>query len=179
VSGSDLFVTNYYGNTVGEYTTSGATVNASLVGVDNPDGIAVSGSDLFVVSEPSSVAEYTTSGALVFQSCTATSLSGGGKSGPKISVPKATAVTDQATLSGTNAATATGKVTYTVYSNAACTVVVSKGAAETITTPGELPASSPVSLRTAGTYYWQASYPGNSNNLPSVSECGSEVETVT
>jgi hypothetical protein len=98
---------------------------------------------------------------------------------PKISVPKATAVTDQASLSGTNAATATGKVTYTVYSNAACTVAVSKGAAETITTAGELPASSPVSLRTAGTYYWQASYRGNSNNLPSVSVCGSEVETVT
>jgi hypothetical protein len=88
-------------------------------------------------------------------------------------------VTDQATLSGTNAATATGKVTYTVYSNAACTAVVSKGAAETITAPGELPASSPVSLRTAGAYYWQASYRGNSNNLPSVSMCGSEVETVT
>ena len=31
VSGSDLFVANYGSNTVGEYTTSGATVNASLV----------------------------------------------------------------------------------------------------------------------------------------------------
>ena len=57
--------------------------------------------------------------------------------------------------------------------------MVSKGTAETSTTPGELPASSPVSLRTAGTYYWQASYRENSNNLPSVSTCGSEVETVT
>ena len=34
---------------IGEYTTSGATVNASLIsGLNNPQGIAVSGSDLFV-----------------------------------------------------------------------------------------------------------------------------------
>jgi hypothetical protein len=145
-----------------------------------PYAIAVSGSDLFVVNFfGNTVGEYSTSGALVYQSCTATSLSGGGKSGPKISVPKATAVTDHATLSGTNAATATGNITYTVCSNAACTVVASKGAAKTITTRGEFPASSPASLRTAGTYYWQASYSGNSNNLSSVSNCGSEVETVT
>jgi len=53
---------------------------------------------------------------------------------------------DQATLSVTNAAAATGKVTYSVYSTAACTELASKGAAETITNPGELPASSPYRL---------------------------------
>src|ERR1700722_10247188 len=50
VSGSDLFVTNFENNTMGEFTTSGATVNASLItGLDEPEGIAVSGTDLFVV----------------------------------------------------------------------------------------------------------------------------------
>ena len=37
--------------TIGEYTTSGATVNASLVsGLNYPYGIAVSGSNLFVTN---------------------------------------------------------------------------------------------------------------------------------
>ncbi|MGD0389876.1 MAG: PEP-CTERM sorting domain-containing protein, partial [Tepidisphaeraceae bacterium] len=65
--GSDLFVTNFHGNTIGEYTTSGATVNAALVsGLDYPDGIALSGSDLFVVSQlGDTIGEYTTSGATV------------------------------------------------------------------------------------------------------------------
>ena len=58
------------GNRIAEYTTSGATVNASLVtGLNAPSGIAVSGSDLFVVNNgsggPGSVGEYTTSGATV------------------------------------------------------------------------------------------------------------------
>jgi hypothetical protein len=44
ISGSDLFVTNAGNNTIGEYTTSGATVNASLVsgsGLNFPNGIAI------------------------------------------------------------------------------------------------------------------------------------------
>ena len=61
---------------IGEYTNSGATVNASLVsGFDAQEAMAVSGSDLFVVQDgPNNapygpffggVSEYTTSGALV------------------------------------------------------------------------------------------------------------------
>jgi hypothetical protein len=52
VSGSDLFVVNGSTNTVGEYTTSGATVNASLVtGLGAaPDSIAISGNTLYVTN---------------------------------------------------------------------------------------------------------------------------------
>ncbi|HTU24583.1 MAG TPA: hypothetical protein VMF30_04250, partial [Pirellulales bacterium] len=56
---------------VGEYTTSGTVVNATLIsGLDDPEGIAVSGGDLFITCNNSSllagsIAEYTTSGALV------------------------------------------------------------------------------------------------------------------
>jgi hypothetical protein len=88
-------------------------------------------------------------------------------------------VTDSATLTGTNASTATGSVTYSVYSDAGCTTAVSTGTAQTITKPGTLPNSSAVSLAKAGTYYWQASYSGDSKNMASKSKCGSEVETVT
>jgi len=114
---------------------------------------------------------------------TTTSLSGGGQSGTSISVPPNTAVTDAATLTGSNAASATGTVTYDVYSDAGCTTLApgGGGSAETITTPGTLPTSSAVTLPSAGTYYWQAVYSGDTSNGPSVSTCGSagEVETVT
>src|SRR5215469_11598300 len=51
VSGSNLFVTNQANGTIGEYTTSGAIVNAALVsGLNTQGGIAISGSDLFVTN---------------------------------------------------------------------------------------------------------------------------------
>ena len=108
-----------------------------------------------------------------------TSLSGGGSSGAAISVSTGTAVTDQATLSGTNASEASGTVTYNVYSESNCSDLVGGGTAEPITTPGTLPASAPITLDNAGTYYWQASYSGDTYNSSSTSSCGSESETVT
>jgi len=112
-----------------------------------------------------------------------TSLSGAGQSGTTISVPTNTPVTDTATLTGTNASTATGTVTYNVYSDSGCTTLLNAGTPETITTPGVLPSSAPLSLSTAGTYYWQTVYSGDSTNNGSNSTCGvgaeAEVETVT
>ena len=69
VSGSNLFVANYqHGNgTIGEYTTSGGTVNASLV-----SGLSWSEWHCRVWIEPvcrelhtGTIGEYTTSGAVV------------------------------------------------------------------------------------------------------------------
>ena len=63
----EIFVTNGSPQTVGAYTTSGATVNSSLItGLNDPLGIAVSGGDLFVANYLSgTIGEYTTSGATV------------------------------------------------------------------------------------------------------------------
>jgi hypothetical protein len=80
-------------------------------------------------------------------------------------------------LHGTNASEATGSMTYSVYSDSLCTNLVKAGTAEPITTPGTIPASAPAKL-TGGTYYWQASYSGDTSNSASSSSCGSEVETV-
>ena len=136
-----------------------------------------------IVSEQTNASPTTPSCAAGPGSTTATtvstSLSGGGSSGAAISVPTGTAVTDQATLSGTNASEATGTVTYNVYSQSNCSVLVGGGTAEPITTPGTLPVSAPVTLANAGTYYWQASYSGDTYNSSSTSSCGSEIETVT
>ena len=62
-----IFVVNSGGGTVGEYTTSGATVNAALIsGLIVPEGIALSGSNIFVTNFlAGTVGEYTTSGARV------------------------------------------------------------------------------------------------------------------
>ena len=70
ISGSDLFVVNTGNASVGEYTTSGSTVNASLISsLVNPWAIAISGNDLFIASDSGpnngTVKEYTTSGAFV------------------------------------------------------------------------------------------------------------------
>ena len=64
---AEVYVTNAGSGKVGEYTTSGATVNASLIsGVGHPTGVALEGSDLYVANaENGTVGEYTTSGATV------------------------------------------------------------------------------------------------------------------
>ena len=67
-SGSDLFVLNPSTGTVAEYTTSGATVNATLVtGVGAARALAVSGNDLFVSNIVSgTIGEYdATTGAVI------------------------------------------------------------------------------------------------------------------
>jgi DNA-binding beta-propeller fold protein YncE len=61
-----IYVANYGSGTIGEYTLSGQTINASFItGVGGPTGMAESGGYLYVVESGGSVAKYTTSGTLV------------------------------------------------------------------------------------------------------------------
>src|SRR3984957_13827022 len=63
-----IFETNIGDGTVGAYTTAGTTLIAALIsGLDNPSGIALSGSYLFVANANSNgtIGEYTTSGVPV------------------------------------------------------------------------------------------------------------------
>jgi hypothetical protein len=105
-----------------------------------------------------------------------TSLSGEGKSGEKIGVKVGASVTDTATLGGANAATATGSVTYKVYSDNKCEKEVA--AAGTVAVSGGKVPNSEAKALAPGTYYWQASYGGDEANEASRSECGAEVLTV-
>jgi outer membrane protein assembly factor BamB len=107
---------------------------------------------------------------------TTTALSGDGKTGASITVKEGSAVTDQATIAGESAATATGKVTYKVYSDKECTKEVTS-AGEVTVSAGKAPASEAKTLP-PGTYYWQASYGGDEANEKSSSKCGDEVLTV-
>jgi serine protease len=109
-------------------------------------------------------------------------LTGGGQAGTSITVHQGTPVRDAATLSGANAASATGVVSYFVYSDKACSNLVADALDEPISTPGTLPVSTPITLGPVGTYYWAVSYSGDSNNASSASKCGGAsagVETVT
>jgi hypothetical protein len=108
-----------------------------------------------------------------------TTLSGASQSDGPISVPGGTAVTDQATFVGFISDPG-GTVTYSVYSDSACTL--GAASADTVNvTDGSIGASNPVTLYAAGMYYWKATYSGDANNTPSATTCGpsGEVETVT
>lgn len=107
-----------------------------------------------------------------------TSQTAGTTTGTSITVPAGTiGETDRATLTGTNAATATGTVTYDLFSNPTC-VASSKvfDGGSVGVAGGAASASAPVTAALAeGTYYWEAVYSGDLHNLPSLSSCGSEV----
>lgn len=77
----NLFIGNLEYNTIGEYSTSGATVNASLIsGLAAPWGIAISGNNLFVANfeggSRGTIGEYTTSGMTVNASLISAGLNG-------------------------------------------------------------------------------------------------------
>ena len=106
-----------------------------------------------------------------------TTLSGGGQSGPSIKVLQGTAVSDSATLEGAGAGTATGKVSFNVYSDAACKTLAA-GAGTATMSAGKAGPSAAVSSLAPGTYYWQASYGGSLTAQAAASACGSEILTV-
>jgi hypothetical protein len=86
-------------------------------------------------------------------------------------------VSDSATLTGATS-DAGGTVTYTVYTDNACTNVFAAAGTKTVTN-GAVPDSDPVTFTAAGTFYWQAVYSGDNNNLPATSDCTSETLVVT
>ena len=72
-------------------------------------------------------------------------------------------VFDTAVLTGATA-TAGGTVTYTAYTNNTCTTNPVSAGTVTVTN-GVVPQSNPVTFPTAGTFFWQAVYSGDANNL--------------
>jgi len=112
------------------------------------------------------------------RSATATSTvqSGGGISGPSLTVPQGTAVSDQALISGAAAANAGGTVTYNLYKNNKCTAAAAPGSAESVVKGVAAPSAAV--KPGAGTYYWQATYSGDAANAGSTSRCGGEVLVV-
>ena len=92
------------------------------------------------------------------------------------SAPVGSSVHDSATLAGATS-DAGGTVTYTVYTDNACTTGARDAGTVTVTN-GTVPDSNALTFNTAGTYYWQASYSGDTNNNAAESACTSEVVTI-
>ncbi len=88
------------------------------------------------------------------------------------SVSTGDSVSDSATLSG-NSRDASGKVTYSVYSDSNCSTKFADGGTVNVTN-GAVPNSNPVTFPSAGTFFWQAAYSGDGKNAPAVSPCLSE-----
>jgi hypothetical protein len=109
-----------------------------------------------------------------------TSQTAGTTTGANISVPAGTIdETDQAILTGTHAATATGTIAYGLYENSSCTGSPVATSTEPVTA-GKPAASAPITTAfSPGTYYWRAAYSGDAANDAGTSTCGSEVLTVT
>jgi uncharacterized repeat protein (TIGR01451 family) len=81
-------------------------------------------------------------------------------------------VHDSAVLSGATA-DAGGTVTYSVYSDSACTDKVADGGTVTVAN-GVVPNSIAATFSHPGTYYWQAEYSGDSHNNAATSACTDE-----
>lgn len=106
-----------------------------------------------------------------------TSQVSGSVTGANLTVPDNTVgETDTAALAGTNAATATGSVTYSLYSDNTCSSSDLVTSSTETVAGGAVPPSSPVTnkLKAGDTYYWEASYSGDQFNAVSTSTCGSE-----
>ncbi|HVK22941.1 MAG TPA: hypothetical protein VM677_16405 [Actinokineospora sp.] len=92
------------------------------------------------------------------------------------SAPIGTTVHDTATLTGASA-NAGGTATYTVYSDTGCSL--NPQAAGTVNvTNGVVPNSNGITFNSAGTFYWQVNYSGDTNNNAAVSVCTSEIVVI-
>jgi hypothetical protein len=95
------------------------------------------------------------------------------------SIPIGGSVTDSATLSGATA-NAGGTVTYTVYTDTACSSAAVAGTdidaqpPQVTVSNSSVPNSASVTFLHAGTFFWQAAYSGDNDNNPATSKCTSE-----
>ena len=92
------------------------------------------------------------------------------------SVDVGSTVHDSAALSGATS-DAGGTVTYTVYTNNTCTADARDAGTVTVTN-GVVPNSNGLAFNTAGTFYWQAVYSGDTNNNGATSVCTDETLVV-
>jgi hypothetical protein len=92
------------------------------------------------------------------------------------SVDVGSTVYDSSSLSG-ETSDASGTVTYTVYSNSACSLGARAAGVVTVA-GGGVPDSNGLVFATAGTYYWQAVYSGDTKNNGATSVCTDETLVV-
>lgn len=83
---------------------------------------------------------------------------------------------DTATING-DTVTSSGTVTYNVYSDSSCSILYQSAGTSNVANGVVANSSNLITFNTVGTYYWQASYSGDVNNLGSKSACNSIIIT--
>ena len=78
---------------------------------------------------------------------------------------------DTSSFTGLVNSDGTGTVTYSYFTDNACSVSPVAGGVKTVPTNGSVPNSTTVTFANAGSYYWQAVYSGDSNNNSASSPC--------
>ncbi len=106
-----------------------------------------------------------------------TKLSGEGKESEELTILEGSTVKDKATVEGTNSSTAEGKVLYKIFSDSKCEHEVENAGEEAVTAGSGAP-SEEKKPEAGKSYYWQATYKGDSLHQESKSECGKEIANV-
>ena len=163
----------------------GATYNGpgcAIAGTSNPDGVGSNpngggGPPAPPATTTTTPATTTTTPATTTTTPTTTTVPSLGQ--PTLStklsanpIVAGQSVYDTAALTGATS-DAGGTVTYTVFSNSACTLNPVTAGTKAVS-HGLVTNSNSVTFSLAGTFYWQASYSGDARNQPALSPCTSE-----
>src|SRR4029077_19663906 len=92
------------------------------------------------------------------------------------SVPFGGQISDTANLSGATAS-AGGTITFPLFSDASCSTEVATGLSPVTVSGNGSYNSGGFAPNAAGTYYWTATYSGDSNNLAASTSCGDAGES--
>jgi hypothetical protein len=163
----------YEGTVVaGNYSVNESTIPAgwtlkSLVCTATGSGTSVStsGATASITMAPDGLVDCTYTNHINLSPTIATTLSA-------TTIEVGGTVHDSATLSGATA-NAGGTVTYTVYTDSACSLGAQDAGTVTVTS-GSVPDSNPITFNSTGDFFWQAVYSGDANNNPATSVCTSE-----
>jgi hypothetical protein len=161
----------------GNYSVTESTIPAgwtlkSLVCTATGSGTSssTSGATANIAMAPNGVVDCTYTNHTNFHPSIATTLS-------DTTIEVGGTVHDSATLSGASP-NAGGTVTYTVYTDSACSQGARSAGTKTVTN-GVVPDSDPLTFNHTGDFFWQAVYSGDANNDPATSDCTSEHLVVT
>jgi len=161
----------------GNYSVTEATIPAgwtlkSLVCTATGTGtsFSTSGATVSITMAPNGLVDFTYTNHINLHPSIATTLSAN-------PVEVGSTVHDSVTLSGASA-NAGGTVTYTVYTDGACSLNAQAAGTVTVTN-GVVPDSNPITFNQAGDFFWQAVYSGDANNNSATSACTSEHLVVT
>ncbi len=174
----DVYVSNGFSGLYVLDETTGGVIGSAAYQAHGRIAVDANTHAVYVTDDVDASVAVVTPTQVARPSISASLRAGNGAPGPSATVPAGTPVTGSATLSGPNAATASGTVTYTVYGSSMCGPPFIDGRTVDVVN-GSVPPSPPIAIDYPDTYYWQVTYGGDESHAPSASSCNALPETVT